>query len=624
MRESQIALSLAIEQTIADKSTLIAEAGTGIGKTWAYLVPAYASQGKVMVSTGTRALQDQLFRKDMPLLKKLMGSPITIALLKGRANYLCHFHYKRLVQDADATFSSEREVAQLKAITQFFDRTTTGDKADFGEVPDSAPIWARVTSTRDNCLNQDCPHFSECFVAKARAKVRDADIIVVNHALFFADIVLKKEVDVDLLPTVDTVIFDEAHQLPDVATQFLGSKVFLSNIEKIIKEISIRSAMVKSTADWESLCKKATHALLDLRLDGRELEEFPNKKAVFEAIPNKARFLISLDRVLDTINHLLTTLNEVKDHHVDLQEVYNTLSSEFTPLHQWAHPEAYKDTNHYVRWVESGRQQLHFSRAPLSVKNFATFKRQDQAWVFTSATLSVNRDFTHFQSQLGLVEARCESWESPFRYAERAIMYVPSNLPSIKAYNYFEQFAGLLVPFIEKTPGGCLLLCTTLRAVQELGQLLENAFKKRGIKRSVLQQGQSSHRLLVDQFRKEKNAVLVGSASFWEGVDFPGDLLTLLAIDKLPFAPPDDPVLEARIDECRKRGGNPFMDIQIPLATIALKQGVGRLIRTEHDCGVLIIGDDRLVTQRYSHLLWNSLPDFYRTRDPQVALGFWG
>lgn len=627
LRQSQIELSLAIEQAIADKSILIAEAGTGTGKTLAYLVPAFTSMGKVIVSTGTRVLQDQLFRKDAPMLKKALGLPVRVALLKGRANYLCHFHYHRVVDDEFTQLNSQQEAKQLKEIQMFFQRTKTGDKADCASVPESAPIWSRVTSTKESCLNKDCPYIEDCFVAKARAAAKEADVVVVNHALFFADIALRKEADIDLLPVADTIIFDEAHQLPDIATQFLGDTITLSDVDKVVKEIEIQTnTYVKSAAEWDKLCNVVKHALLELRLIAGPIESMPGKRAVFDHIPNQEKFLAQLDVLLGCMDALSQRLGAVADHHIDLQEVYNRLSNYLNQLYQWMYPERYEenDKNVYVRWIEFGVHQLRLSRAPLSVQNFVHFKRDDQAWILTSATLSVNHQFTHFQAQLGLWDAQCHTWESPFNYFEKALMYVPSHLPSVKDARYESQFVDMLVPFIQRTPGGVLLLCTTLRAVEIFGDLLRQAFDKAGITRAILCQGSASPRALVDRFRQEKNAVLIGSASFWEGSDFPGDLLTLVAIDKLPFAPPDDPILEARIEACRERGGNPFVEIQIPMAAISLKQGAGRLIRTENDMGVLIVGDERLVSQRYSPMLWRSLPNFFRTRDLQVALSFWG
>lgn len=627
LRQSQVELSQAIEEAIVNKSTLIAEAGTGTGKTWAYLVPAFASLGKVIVSTGTRALQDQLFRKDAPFLKKAMSLPVHISLLKGRGNYLCHFHYHRIADDPEAQFKDKHEAAQFQKIKLFFKQTKTGDKSDCFDVPDNAPIWSRVTSTKENCLNKDCPFIESCFVAKARKEAKEADVVVVNHALFFADIALRQEADIDLLPVADTVIFDEAHQLPDTATQFLGSSLYLTELRNLLKEIEIHTTThAKQATEWGKLCKIIETHLHELRLIARDIDDMPGKKAVFDHLPDADNFLQELDKTFEDIEVLQDALAKVAESHIDLQEVFNRLNNQFLILHQWRYPEKYQqeDKNTYVRWVEFGTHQLRFSRAPLSVKNFANFKRAEQAWILTSATLSVNKQFSHFQAQLGLFEADCHSWESPFRYDQKAIMYVPDHLPNVKELNYEQELIRLVTPLIEKTPGGTLVLCTTLKAVDSLADLLHEALAANHSQRQVLRQGEASHRVLIDRFRQEGNAILVGSASFWEGVDFPGDLLTLVVIDRLPFAPPDDPVLEARIEECRKRGGNPFMEIQIPMATITLKQGVGRLIRTENDCGILVIGDARLVNQRYSKLLWNSLPNFHRTRNLQDVLGFWG
>ncbi|WP_243140670.1 ATP-dependent DNA helicase [Pelistega ratti] len=625
-RQSQVALSQAIEKTIAQQSVLIAEAGTGTGKTWAYLVPAFMSFRKTLISTGTKALQDQLFRKDVPMLKKALGLPIQVALLKGRSNYLCHFHYNRLVNDDYTQLNSKEEVEQLKEIKLFFQKTATGDKSDCAKVPDKAPIWLKVTSTNESCLNQDCPYINECFLAQARKKAREADVVIVNHALFFADMALRKEAQIDLLPIADTVIFDEAHQLPEIATQFLGSQIALSSIEEVVKDIELYTAMyAKRVAEWSKLCGRVTHDLMDLRLTARPIDSMPGKKAILERIPDNERLIAVLEKVVQGIDDLHKSLEAVNEQHLDLKEVYNRLDAYYGRLLQWIYPEKFDQDNQdsYVRWVEYGKHQLRLYRAPLSVKNVANFKREDQAWILTSATLSVNHQFTHFQAQLGLFDAECQTWESPFQYAEKAVMYVPDHLPDVKVPHYEQDFVRLLIPFIQRTPGGVLILSTTLRSVDSLGTLLQEALLREGIHKRIFRQGETAHRVLIDQFQQEKNGILIGSASFWEGVDFPGDLVTLVAIDKLPFAPPDDPVLEARIEECRKKGGNPFMDIQLPMAAIALKQGAGRLIRTEQDSGVLIIGDGRLVNQHYSKLLWGSLPNFYRTRHFDTALNFW-
>lgn len=625
VRQAQVELAQAIENTMAKQAVLVAEAGTGTGKTWAYLVPAFTSTGKVLISTGTRTLQDQLFRKDAPTLKKAMGLPIHVALLKGRSNYLCHFHLGRLEND-ERGLRNKEEVTQFREIKIFFQRTQSGDKTECANVPETADIWHRVTSTRENCLGQDCPHLEVCFVNKARANAQDADVVVINHALFFADLMLRKDGLGGFLPTVDTVIFDEAHQIPDTATDFLGSIVFMGEVMTTLREIEVAmKAYAPLSLEWEKECAKVEYTVRDLRLEAVGIENLPGKRVVYDKIPDAEQVLAALDLVIIGMADLCDKIKPFKEKHLDILAGHEKLALLYDTLHKWAYPHLHEheDKDIYVRWIEFGHQHMRFSRAPLSVKNFGSFRRDDQAWIFTSATLTVNHDFQHFTNQLGLYDAQCQSWGSPFNYQDNAILYVPENLPDPRSEAYNAAFVKKLMPFIKKSPGGALILCTTLRAVDTISDLLMTAFEKEKIKRSVMRQGESTRGLLMERFRLEDKPVLVGSASFWEGVDFPGNMLTLVAIDKLPFAPPDDPVLEARMNDCKTRGGNPFMQIQIPAAVIALKQGAGRLIRTEQDRGVLIVGDGRLVEKFYSKLLWKSLPDFYRTRDEEVGLSFW-
>lgn len=626
VRQAQVELAEAIENTIAKHGTLVAEAGTGTGKTWAYLVPAFTSLGKVLISTGTRTLQDQLFRKDVPTLKKATGIPIHVVLLKGRSNYVCHYYLNRLENDPRGGLRSKEEVGQLREIKIFMQRTQSGDKSECATVPESADIWHRVTSTRESCLNQDCPYLEDCFVNKARKAAQEADIVVINHALYFSDLALRKNAIAEFLPQADTVIFDEAHQIPDTATNFLGSMVSMGELMTLLKEIE-RAMSVNATKvlEWDKECAKVEFEVRELRLEARGIEDMPGKRAVYDKIPDAENVHPVLDKLVIQMANLCDKIKPFQDKHPDVQAVYTRLAALYDGLHNWAYPELHKheDDDVYVRWIDYGNQHMRFSRAPLSVKNFGGFKRDDQAWIFTSATLTVNQGFEHFTQQLGLYDAQCLMWDSPFNYQDNALLYVPQNLPDPRSEAYSQAFVKTLLPFIKKTPGGVLILCTTLRAVDTISELLIEAFDKESINRAVMRQGESTRGLLLQRFREENQPVLVGSASFWEGVDFPGNLLTLVAIDKLPFAPPDDPVLEARMNECKEKGGNPFMQIQIPAAVIALKQGAGRLIRTEQDSGVLIIGDGRLVEKFYSKLLWKSLPDFYRTRDPEVGLDFW-
>lgn len=631
-REAQLEMARAIEAAIRDRATLVAEAGTGTGKTWAYLVPAFLSGVKVLVSTGTRTLQDQLFRRDLPRLRKALALPITIALLKGRGNYVCHYHLDRLQQDERA-LRSRSEVSQLRAITVFAGRSRTGDRSDLAEVPEDADIWGRVTSTRENCLGQDCPHVKDCFVLKARREAQEADLVVVNHALFMADLALREEGITDLLPSVDVVVFDEAHQLPDVATRFLGSSVSAHQLLDLCRGMEAAGlAYAREATNWTQAAGAVETATRELRLSSAAVANMPGQKATYYAIPDPEPFDAALTALLEALERAIALLDVVAEKHPDLAAAARMALELRARLFQWSQPDrlgndaladSRAEAGEAVRWLEHGTHHLRLHSAPLSVaKIFSRYRAKGQAWVMTSATLSVHGDFGHFTRQLGLWEARTARWESPFDYANQGMLYVPSGLPETHSRDFNPRFAELLIPLIQACPGGVLVLCTTLRSVDHLADLLHEHFEDHDIDRPLLRQGDMSRRMLLERFADARNAVLVGSASFWEGIDVPGDALTLVAIDKLPFAPPDDPVLEARLRACRERGGNPFMEYQLPEAAIALKQGAGRLIRTERDWGVLLVADARMVEKRYGRLLWRGLPPFARTRDAAQACGF--
>ncbi|ALM81788.1 ATP-dependent DNA helicase [Bordetella sp. N] len=707
MRESQVDLAQAIERAIAERGTLVAEAGTGIGKTWAYLVPAFLGGGKVLVSTGTRTLQDQLFSRDLPRVRAALAVPITAALLKGRGNYLCHYHLDRLSGDERA-LKSRAEVGQLRHIQKFATITKTGDRADLAQVPEDADIWSRVTSTRENCLGQECPRIRDCFVVKARRQAQEADVVVVNHALFMADLVLRQEGVADLLPEADTVIFDEAHQLPDTATRFLGSSVSTHQFLDFGRAAEAAGlAYAREVTNWSDAGRLVEHAARELRLSCAALERMPGRKATFEAMPNADEFDAALEALSNTIKTVTKALTEVAEKHPDLMAAARLGADLLVRLKRWSTPgrpgstgaddgpddaeilaawAASQDsvtsldgvlelsrgaeealaaellegaarrsanaadradaahaataaalaagqpapsigkvqwTGPAVRWVEHGLHHVRLHSAPLSVAQaFSRFRKPGQAWVLTSATLSVHGDFGHFTRQLGLSHAQTGHWESPFDYGNQGLLFVPKGLPEPQAPNYAERFVETLMPLLHASPGGALVLCTTLRAVERFASLLEEEFDRAGVEWPLLRQGETTRRELLDRFRTLTHPVLVGSASFWEGIDLPGDILTLVAIDKLPFAPPDDPVIEARLRECRERGGNPFAEYQLPEAAISLKQGAGRLIRTISDWGVLMVGDGRLVEKSYGKRLWRGLPPFARTRELNEALGF--
>ncbi len=651
-RHAQVELAQAIESAMADRATLVAEAGTGTGKTWAYLVPAIVQGGKVLVSTGTRTLQDQLFARDLPKVRAALGAPVTAALLKGRGNYVCHYHLERLQGD-DRALKSRTEVAQLRQIQVFAGVTKTGDRADLAQIPEDADIWQRVTSTRENCLGQECPRIRDCFVVKARRQAQEADIVVVNHALFMADLVLREEGVTDLLPEVDTVVFDEAHQLPDTATRFLGSSVSTHQLLDFARALEAAGlGHAREAAKWSDVGRQVETAARELRLACAALEYLPGRKATFEAIPEPETFDAALAQLRQVLEAATRALTQVAEKHPDLATVARQGADLCLKLGRWSLPARHghadegwgEDVNipadelmatlatqeapawsgPAVRWVEQGQHHVRLHAAPLSVAQaFSRYRKGGQAWVLTSATLSVQGDFGHFTRQLGLSDARTGRWESPFDYPSQGLLFVPQGMPEPQSPQFMQRFVDNLLPLLEVNPGGALVLCTTLRAVERVAQLLGEAFEQAGHEWPLLKQGQSTRRDLLDRFARLEHPVLVGSASFWEGIDLPGNMLTLVAIDKLPFAPPDDPVIEARLRACRAEGGNPFAEYQLPEAAISLKQGAGRLIRTETDWGVLMVGDPRLVEKPYGKRLWRGLPPFARTRDIGAALAFY-
>ena len=625
LRPAQIELAEAVELTIASRSTLIAEAGTGTGKTWAYLVPALLSGGKVLISTGTRTLQDQLFTRDLPRVRDALSMPVSIALLKGRGNYVCHYHLAQL-QNEDRGLRSRSEVHQLRQIQTFMKQSTTGDRADLAVVPEEADIWQRVTSTRENCLGQDCPYVKDCFVLKARRQAQEAEVVVINHALFMADVVLREEGVTDLLPAADTVIFDEAHQLPDTATRFLGTSISTHQFLDLAKLVETSGlAHARESTNWSEQARRIDQAAKDLRLSCASLEKIPSRKVTYDAFIDRHEFDEARAKLKQAIAEIGDMLKVLEQKHPDLAIAARTCHELEQVMHDWdAAGDRVSDVDQQiVRWVELGLHHVRLHAAPLSVAEaFAKYRETSQAWVFTSATLSVHGDFGHFTARLGLEGATSLRMKSPFDYAKQALLYVPTNLPSPQASDFLPAFVDLLFPLIQASQGGALVLCTTLRAVERVAQLLGDLYEKHGIEWPIMRQGFGTRRDLLEKFRTLDHAVLVGSASFWEGIDIAGERLTLVAIDKLPFAPPDDPVLEARLRHCREQGGNPFMEYQLPEAAIALKQGAGRLIRTETDWGVLMVGDTRLVDKPYGKQLWRGLPPFTRTREHQTAIDF--
>ena len=619
-RAQQMEMAAAIANAIESQTVLIAEAGTGTGKTFAYLAPALLLGGKVIISTGTKTLQDQLFDRDIPLVRKALKVPLRVALLKGRANYVCHYYLERAQREG--RFMSRGDAHSLQDIAAFIQVTQTGDKAELSSVPETSAVWAQVTSTRDNCLGQDCPFHRDCFVLKARKAALEADIVVVNHHLFFADVMLRDEGSGELLPACNTVIFDEAHQLPEVATLFFGESVSSAQLVELARDTRIEAAA--GAKDFTSLPNAADdleRAARDLRLAFAPLTN-GNSRVQSRVLQQHKEFqpsLTTLANVLDAFNELLETQAERSE---GLKNCLGRTLEIRQRLQRWRDD----DDANQVRWAELFAQSVQLNAAPLDIAEI--FQRQlashPKAWIFTSATLAVRDDFRHYQSEMGLADAVTHAWGSPFDYEKQALLYVPAKMPDPNSPDYTGAVVAAALPVVMAAGGRAFLLFTSLRAMNEARQLVMAHFAEHKIDYPLLVQGERPKAELLSRFRELGNAVLIGSDSFWEGVDVKGEALSVVVIDRLPFSPPDDPVVAARIDALNKQGRSAFMEYQLPEAIITLKQGAGRLIRDESDRGVLMICDPRLISKGYGRRIWQSLPPMKRTREIADVEAFFG
>lgn len=619
-RQSQTDMARAIAQAIASQGTLLAEAGTGTGKTFAYLVPALLWGGKVIVSTGTKNLQDQLFLRDIPVVRKALNMPVSVALLKGRANYVCHFHLERTQQNGRLT--AREDAGYLREISRFIKTTSTGDKAELARVPENALIWNLVTSTRDTCLGAECPSYQDCFVMKARKEAQQADVVVVNHHLFFADLALKDTGVAELLPAANTVIFDEAHQLPETATLFFGDTVSTSQVMELCRDVLAEGLThARDGADWAKVVTAVEKAARDVRL------AFPldGMRLAFQQIAPSSPFFPTLEHLKAMLEQMTETLATQAERAETIEQCRVRAIELSAQLSAWTAAQAADaSAPQKVLWVEAFSQSVQLHQTPLSIAPIFSKQREGapRAWIFTSATLAVKNDFTHYAAQLGLTEHPAQSWPSPFDYQQQALLYVPTTMPAPNSPGYTDAVIDAALPVIEAAGGRAFLLCTTLRAVNRAAQRLREEAERQNFPWPLLVQGELGRSELLQRFREAGNAVLIGSQSFWEGVDVRGDALSVVIIDKLPFAPPDDPVLAARIVEMEKRGLNGFMHHQLPEAIINLKQGAGRLIRDETDRGVLMICDPRLISKPYGKRIWQSLPPFSRTRELGAVQAF--
>jgi ATP-dependent DNA helicase DinG len=606
-------MAQAIQHAIEHTGMLVAEAGTGTGKTFAYLVPALLSGGKVIVSTGTKTLQDQLFDRDLPAVREALASSTSTALLKGRANYVCLYRLNRA--SSEARFATREEAAQIQVIQRFAKVSLTGDRADLADVPEDAPVWAHATSTRENCLGQECPDYRDCFVMRARRNALAADVVVVNHHLFFADVVLRDEGVAELLPACNTLIFDEAHQLPETARAFFGDRISTGQLVELARDarLELRAAGGVSP-EYDALAGRVDKAARDLRL---ALGDAGARLAWSQALRLPA-FPEALEKLAGALGELASRLGEQAERSEGLASCARRAGEAHALVARMIESE----DREQVRWVEALTHAALLHSTPLSSAELFRKQMADhpRAWIFTSATLAVGEDFTHFKRELGLAEAEARRWSSPFDFASQALLYLPRGLPpGPNDPGFTEAVVEAALPVLRASGGRAFFLFTTLRALRKAHELLR---ERLGF--PLLVQGTGSRSELLARFRSLGNAVLLGSQSFWEGVDVRGEALSLVVIDKLPFAPPDDPVLAARIEGLRAEGGNPFNDLQLPQAVLQLKQGAGRLIRDEADRGVLMLCDPRLLSKPYGRRILKSLPPMKVTRDLDEVESFFG
>ena len=624
-RASQQRLAMAVADAFESRGTLLAEAGTGTGKTYAYLVPALLSGLKTIVSTGTRALQDQLYFRDLPRVRDALGTPVKTALLKGRANYLC----KHRLENAkgEPRFANREQIAQFQRIVAWSGRTRMGDLAELEVLPEDSPLLPMVTSTADNCLGSECPFWGECFVVQARARAQTADIVVVNHHLLLADLALKQEGFGEILPGAQAFVVDEAHQLPDLAAQFFGEGLGARPLVELArdaigecKHVSASISVVQPVAqrlEQATRVLRATMEVLPTRgTRGRALQEPPVREACGQLLDELQGFAEALTplreaapgfdgchaRAVEFAGRLRRWVEGPEDQVFGSGDVaYPTMTDR---------RDASGDTSD-VCWFELSPRGFRLQRTPLDVSAPLREHRERShaAWVFTSATLAVAGGFDHLRERLGLDDPATLLEPSPFDWSTQALCYLPPRMPEPMSRDYGRAVVDALTPVLEASRGRAFVLFASHRALREAAEAL------RGGPWPLFVQGDAPRNVLLERFRESGNGVLLGAASFREGVDVAGDALSVVVIDKLPFAAPDDPVFEARLDAIRRGGGNPFRDEQLPQAVIALKQGVGRLIRSETDRGVLVLCDPRLIGKSYGRVFFDSLPPFTRTRD---------
>lgn len=609
-RVQQQQMAEVITKALEQKQVVVAEAGTGTGKTFAYLVPSLLSGKKVLISTGTKNLQDQFFYKDLPVVQQALDIPVSVALLKGRANYLCPHRLYMAQQESQPL--NKQALNKLRIIMEWAGRTRTGDRSEVNNIAEDDMIWPRVTSSADNCLGQECPKLQECHLMQARRAAQAADVVVINHHLLFADMALREQGFGELLPQADAVVIDEAHHLMETAASFFGTSLSGNQILELCRdseaefyqEINEGHDFPKVTADLEKAVRDLRLAMGEARRRGR-WNELSGQQSVQQSIQQTQTGLETLLALLKPLAERGKGLENCHRRAKDLTERFVQLTG--------------ADADGFIHWFETHRRTFTLHLTPLDISEVFQGHMQSipGAWIFTSATLSVNGNFDHFINQLGLQQAQSYAWESPFDYASQAMLYLPKGLPEPNQQHFTASVMEKALPVLKSSGGRAFLLFTSHRALREAADLLKDQLAY-----PILIQGEAPRDILLERFRSLGNAILLGTSSFWEGVDVRGEALSCVIIDKLPFASPGDPVLQARLEAIRQQGMNPFMSHQLPSAVITLKQGAGRLIRDSSDTGILMICDPRLRSKPYGRVFIASLPPMPVTDSEQEVADF--
>ena len=613
-RPQQLELALAIAKTIKQRTALVAEAGTGTGKTFAYLIPSLLADKKIILSTATKTLQDQLFNKDLPTLIRALGLSKKTQNLKGRSNYICH--YRTNLHAEEGHFTHKQSASEILLIQKRLSRLTDGVKSELPEIKDDSAVWPHVTSTPENCLGSECPNYNDCFLVKARKRALEADVVVINHHLFFADSKLKDGGFGDLLPYSDVIVFDEAHQLADIATNFFGDRLGTRQIKELFKD-TIREWPVLDIANrpLNQMLLSLDHAIDAMLLSNSirdekiEWQQCIQQQSFAEAYSKLNTLLEELDACFQTqINHSESELSP------GLKRCYARLEQMKATLKRLS-----EDKAGMIRWIEPYKQSMVFNMTPNDVSDGFRQIRQKHhaAWIFTSATLTTNQSFTNFMRPLGMDDEETLLLPSPFNFKQQAMLYLPRGIPDTKHSSYYDCLLVLAEQLIEACKGRCFFLFTSHRALNSVAKSLKNR-----IQYPLLVQGEESKSILLNRFRELGNAVLLGTATFWEGVDVKGDALSCVIIDKIPFSSPSDPVTRGKMNFLKQQGLSPFNELSLPEAILALKQGVGRLIRDDQDKGILVIADPRLSGRRYGGEILNSLPEMTLTRDNTKVIQF--